>query len=398
MTEIDVRDPGTGRNQHTLRDHNERLILTTLLRNGASAGSDIARRTGLSPQTVSVILRGLEQDGLLTRGSPQRGRVGKPSIPMDLAPQGAYAVGLKIGRRSADLVLTDMIGRLVAERNLTYRYPLPAAILSFLRDGMAAFSVALTPAAADRIAGIGIAMPYEIWNWHDIIGAPADTMQTWKSFDFTAAIADFSTLPVFVENDATAASRAEHIYGVGRSWRDYAYFFVGSFVGGGVILNHSVFEGRSGNAGAFGSLPMRGPDGHDIQLIDAASLHLLETALVKAGHDPSVLWTLPQDWSQFGPILDDWIAVTAEHLALASLTVCSVIDFEAIVIDGGFPADVRSRLVAQTAACLAGLDLRGLAAPAIVAGSFGPNARALGAASTPILSQYFLNTHGETGS
>lgn len=397
MSDTDVRDPGTGRNQHTLRDHNERLILTTLLRNGASAGSDIARRTGLSPQTVSVILRGLEQDGLLTRGSPQRGRVGKPSIPMDLAPHGAHAVGLKIGRRSADLVLTDMIGSIVAERNLTYRYPLPKAILSFLREGLGAFADALTPAAADRIAGIGIAMPYEIWNWHEIIGAPEDAMQAWRTFDFASAIAEFSSLPVFVENDATAASRAEHIYGIGRSWRDYAYFFIGSFIGGGVILNHSVFEGRSGNAGAFGSLPMRGPDGHDVQLIDAASLHLLETALTQAGHDPSVLWTSPQDWSRFDAILDNWIAVTAQQLALAALTVCSVIDFEAIVIDGGFPASVRDRLVAQTATCLEALDLRGLAAPVIIAGSIGPNARALGAASTPILSQYFLNTHGETG-
>lgn len=397
MPDIDVRDPGVGRNQRTLRDHNERLILTTLLRNGASAGSDIARRTGLSPQTVSVIMRGLEQDGLLSRGDPQRGRVGKPSIPMDLSPQGAFAVGLKIGRRSADLVLTDMIGTIVAERNLTYRYPMPEPILAFLRTGLDAFNGLLGSAATDRIAGIGIAKPHEIWNWHDTIGAPADKLLAWQTFEFTAAIADFSTLPVFVENDATAASRAEHIYGVGRNWRDYAYFFVGSFIGGGVILNHSVFDGPTGNAGAFGSLPMRSDDGRDIQLIDAASLHLLETALSRAGHDPAAMWVQPQDWSGFSGVVDTWIEATAEQIALASLMVCAVIDFEAIVIDGGFPRDVRDRLVARTADHLGRLDLRGLTSPAVVAGSIGPNARAKGAAATPILSQFFLDSHQAQG-
>lgn len=397
MTEGEVRDPSTGRNQRTLRDHNERLILTTLLRNGPLPGSDIARRTGLSPQTVSVIMRGLEQDGFLTRGAPQRGRVGKPSIPMDLAPNGAFAIGLKIGRRSADLVLTDMIGTTLAERRLTYRYPMPQPILGFVHEGLDAFAAQLGPAATERIAGIGIAKPHEIWNWHETIGAPADALAAWKSFDFVAAIGEHSPFPVFVENDATAASRAEHIYGGGRNWRDYAYFFVGSFIGGGVILNHSVFDGPSGNAGAFGSLPMRSRDGRDIQLIDTASLHLLESALTKAGEDPAQLWTQPLDWSGFDEIVADWIANTAEQLALAALTVCAVIDFEAIVIDGAFPASVRERLVKSTEASLATLDHRGLTMPAVVAGSIGSNARALGAAASPILSQFFLNTHGDTG-
>ncbi len=398
MSETEVRDPGIGRNQRTLRDHNERLILTTLLRNGALPGSDIARRTGLSPQTVSVIMRKLEQDGLLNRGNPQRGRVGKPSIPMELAPDGAYAVGLKIGRRTADLVLTDMMGGLITQATLSYRYPMPQPILSFLRDGLAGFGATLGAAAVDRIAGIGVAKPYEIWKWHDTIGAPADELLAWQGFDFGAAIAEFSALPVFVENDATAASRAEHIYGRGRNWRDYAYFFVGSFIGGGVILNHSVFDGPTGNAGAFGSLPMRTPDGRNIQLIDTASLHLLESALTKAGHDPAGMWEQPLDWSAFGGMVTDWVEKTAEQLAMASLTVCAVIDFEAIIIDGGFPADVRTALAERTTAHLALLDQRGLKMPVVVAGSIGPNARALGAAATPILSQFFLNTHGDISS
>ena len=42
-------------------------VLSLLRQHGALAKSDIARMTGLSAQTVSVIMRALEEDGLLVR-------------------------------------------------------------------------------------------------------------------------------------------------------------------------------------------------------------------------------------------------------------------------------------------------------------------------------------------
>jgi predicted NBD/HSP70 family sugar kinase len=393
MDQAEVRNLASGRNQQGVRDYNERLILSTIQRRGPLAGSDIARQAGLSPQTISVILRKLESDQLIRRGDPQRGRVGKPSIPMDLDPDGAYSVGLKIGRRSADLVLVDFCGRVRQQMQTTYRYPMPGPVLGFLKSGLRMIEDSLTPASVARIAGIGIALPSEIWSWHDIIGAPQDQIVAWKDFDLAGEIAGFSDWPVVIENDATAACRAEHIYGRGREFANYAYIFIGSFIGGGVVLNHSVYEGGLGNAGAIGPLPVVAEDGAGVQLIDAASLYPLEGELTRAGFDPARIWSQPQDWSEFPALLDGWISRTARHLARAALTVCAVIDFEAVVIDGAFPPDVRRRLVAETSAALDGMDRRGVITPQIAAGTVGHNARALGAASIPIIAQYLLNTH-----
>ena len=83
-----------GSNQSGMRDHNERLVLSLVRQQGGLAKSDIARITGLSAQTVSVIMRALEQDGLLLRGEPVRGRIGLPSVPMFLNPEGAFFLGL----------------------------------------------------------------------------------------------------------------------------------------------------------------------------------------------------------------------------------------------------------------------------------------------------------------
>lgn len=54
-----------GTNQSGMRDHNERLVLSLVRRRGSLAKTDIARMTQLSVQTVSVIMRKLEDDGLL---------------------------------------------------------------------------------------------------------------------------------------------------------------------------------------------------------------------------------------------------------------------------------------------------------------------------------------------
>jgi predicted NBD/HSP70 family sugar kinase len=386
----EVLDLGGGANQSGLREHNERLVMTMLQRHGRLPGVDIARRAGLSQQTVSVILRRLETEGYLLRGAPIRGRVGKPSIPMELNPRGAFSVGLKVGRRSSDLVLTDLAGAPQAQRSISYRYPQPAALVDFLRGGLDEFA-RLLGLERSRIAGIGIALPFELWNWPEALGVGSADLDVWREADLPRAIAEFTDLPVFVENDATAAARAEHVLGQGRALSDYAYFFIGSFIGGGVILNHSVYSGRTGNAGAFGTLPVI-LDGRARQLIDTASLYLLEERLAEAGIDGGLMWAHPQDWSAIAAHVAPWIDETARALALAVVSVASVIDFEAVLIDGSFPASVRSDLVAQVEGRLAGVDSRGVRLPRVLPGRIGGNARAIGAACSPIFSRYLLNT------
>lgn len=388
-----IRSLSGGANQSGLRDYNERLLLSMLQRNGAMPGSDLARRAGLSPQTVSVILRKLEKDGLLERGAPVRGKVGKPSVPMGLAPDGVFSLGANIDRRSTTVVLMDFTGNVRERVTTSYDYPMPAKVFEFLEVAFAELTGHLDNTQVEHLCGIGIAAPFELWNWHELVGAPAKDFALWKDVDFQERVSEFSTLPVFVINDATAACRAEHVYGRGKEFRDYAYFFLAAFVGGGIVLNHSVFEGHQGNAGALGSLRSVGPNGESRQLIDIASIHLLEARLSEVGLDPGVLWK-NDDWSEYARYVEPWIRQTAQELAKASLSTCSVIDFEAILIDGALPQTVKETLVSRTRRYLGNQDTRGLISPLVEAGDIGGEAREIGAACSPIFSQYLLNTHG----
>ncbi|HMQ57731.1 MAG TPA: ROK family transcriptional regulator [Rhizobiaceae bacterium] len=396
-TDIDPRapvrviDPSGGANQSRVREWNERLVLSLVRRHERLPKAEIARRSGLSAQTVSVIMRALEEDDLLSRGAPIRGKVGQPSIPMALNPDGVFSIGLKIGRRSADLVLMDFVGGVRSLLHETFRYPVPGSILAFVVAGVETLRKSLPEAGRRRIAGIGVATPFELWNWLDEVGAPRGEMDAWRGYDLAAEIAVATGLPVHLQNDATAACGAELVFGRGREFSDFAYFFIGSFIGGGVVLNQALYPGRTGNAGAFGSLPVPGPDGAPRQLIDCASLFVLEARLRAAGIDPSPLWLNPDDWTDFGAVLDRWIEDTGAALAIAIASVSSVIDFEAALIDGGFPAAIRARIVAATRAGLERLDLQGITPPVVAEAAVGSRARAIGAASLPLFARYLTD-------
>jgi len=379
-----------GSNQSGMRAYNERLVLTLVRRHRALAKSDIAKITGLSPQTVSVIMRALEQDGLLQRGEPVRGKVGQPSVPMSLAPDGAFFYGLKIGRRSSEMVLLDFEGTILGRLQKRYAYPTPAKITAFTKDATRKLAATLTELQQKRIAGMGVATPFKLWNWAQFIGAPEDEMNAWRGFDMKTALSAASGCDVLIQNDATAACGAELVFGTDPP-RDFLHIYLGFFVGGGVVLNGALFRGMHGSSGALGPMPVPTPDGGARQLLEIASIATLEKRIVEAGGDGMALWAIPLDWDIDAGILESWISDTGAALAHAIVSAASVLDFESCLIDGWLPEPVKLNLVNATTNSLRGINTIGLTMPKVRPGSVGPDARSLGAASLPLSDRFLLD-------
>ena len=380
-----------GSNQSGMRAYNERLVLTLIRRRGALAKSAIAQITGLSAQTVTVIVRALEGEGLLVKGDPVRGNVGQPSVPMLLNPGGAYFIGLKIGRRSASVVLVDFTGRIIGDLRHGYDYPTVAQTVDFALSACEELARMLPEDARGRIAGLGIAMPYRMWEWPDFSGACQGELRDWQTRDIRAEIARSRDFPVFLENDATAACGAELLFGHPATPADFLYFYIGFFVGGGVVLNDRLITGKTGNAGALGSMPVPVKGGETVQLVEIASLSTLEARLVAAGQDAGKLWETARCWDVDAAVLERWIAATSAGLAHAIAAASAVQEFEAALIDGWLPEDVRARIVSKTRAHLARINLAGVVAPEVRAGTVGAAARALGAAAMPLSERFFVN-------
>lgn len=381
--------PVKGSNQVHVRSFNERLILHLIRQYGELTKAEATRATGLSPNAVSTIFRSLEDEGLLLRQAPIRGRIGQPSTPLRLNPEAHHYIGIKIGRRSLDLTLIDFVGTILARRVIAHDYPTPQRLTETVQTELTPF-LHEAGKTTDEIDAVGVAMPSELWHWTQEFDAPRAEMDAWRDFDVAQALQQIIPVPVSVENDGTAACRAELVLGPHRPQQDIVYFFIGTFIGGGIILNGSVYPGRRGNSGGFG--PLRVPDQPGGQrLVDHASLVVLEKMIASRGLDPLLLQDVTNDWSSIEPDLTTWIARAARSLAHAIVSTLAVIDFEAVIIDGAFPDTCRTRLVQAVDAELSTLDLQGVVRPELSNGHLGTKARALGGAVKYISSNYMIN-------
>ncbi len=381
-----------GSNLSHVRAHNERLVLS-VIRADTVSRADIARRTGLSPQTITLIIRALQSDGLIETGVPVKGKVGQPSVPLTLNANGAFFAGLKIGRRSSELILINFTGEEVDRATLLHAYPEPERIVSFVSESLPVLLNQLPAKCRQRLHGIGVALPFELWNWTSELGAPEGAMAPWANFDFREQLSSATDTPVFIENDATAACGAELTFGRGRIVADFAYFFIGYFIGGGIVLNRSVYAGKSGNAGAFGSLPVLDPDvkGRVSQLIDQASIYRLE-GMLNGSVESTPLWNDDSEvWHRESLVLTEWMEQVAQALAMAVISVSAVVDVDAIVIDGSFTSQIKESIVSRTGALVTGYNTKGIKAPDIMSGEVGANARALGAARLPMFSRFLMD-------
>ena len=378
-----------GSNQSGMRAYNERLVLSLIRQTGALAKAEIARRTGLSAQTVSVIMRALEADGLLLRGEPVRGKIGQPSVPMSLAKNGAFFFGLKVGRRSLDLVLTDFLGEVQHRVRSAHRYPTPDNTVAFAREAITDILAKLPQGDRPKVAGLGIALPFQLWDWAETMGPEAADIQDWQDRNIAKEIEDAMGFPVFVCNDASTACGAELVFGDQTKPAEFLYFFVGFFIGGGLVLDNSLYTGPTGNAAALGSMRVATAEGDLRQLVDVASLAPLEHALVDSGDQSSMIWDRPESWDIPAEPLEQWLENAAFSIAQAILSSICLVDVGHVLIDGLMPASMRTELVRRVQIKVAEISSAGVQKPEVIEGSIGPDARALGAASLP-LSRRFL--------
>jgi predicted NBD/HSP70 family sugar kinase len=378
-----------GTNQVAVRSHNERLVLRLVREHGALTKAEATRATGLSANATSVIFRSLEEDGLLIRDAPIRGRIGQPSTPLRINPDAHHYMTLRIGRRSLELAVVNFAGEIVSSKRMPLPFPTPGKTLGFVRSEL---NGVLRAARKTRksISGMAVAMPSELWSWTQEFGAPRSEMEAWRDFDPVRNLGSIVPWEILEENDATAACRAELVFGPHAEKQNWIYFFVGTFIGGGVVLNGAVYTGSRGNAGGFG--PMRVPSqvGGD-RLVDHASLVVLERMIVSGGGNPFDIYEERNSWDEFEPFVGDWISEAGRNLAHATVSALAVLDFESVIIDGAMPADVKTRLVDEVRHQLENTDLQGVHMPEIEAGKLGYTARTCGAAAALITASYINN-------
>ena len=218
-------------------------------------------------------------------------------------------------------------------------------------------------------------MPFEIRSWAEEAGAPKNELEERRGFNPQAALEDLLSLPVFIKNDAGAACSAEMSFGNLQNYNSFLYIFVGTFLGGGLVLNNQLVNGKTGNAGGRWLFMPFTNGSTQSQLITQSSLYLLERKLNDAGHNGQHIYESPSHWSCDTRSIEDWLSETARGLAFATQCAMSLLDLDGVIIDGAIPDDVKNALVAHTQSAMETLDMRGLAQVHISEGLVGRKKR-----------------------
>ncbi len=391
---------GQGASSVHIRHFNQRLILQRLRRLGEASRADLARAAGLTNTAVGEIIKQLEQSGLVqTLGKKHEGNRGQPATMLALDPAGAYAIGVRLDRTCIETALTDLGGNVLSLVTHNQTLPAPAQTVDLLRDDIARI-VKLVPAARRRrITGIGIARPDNLGSWLTELDLPAEQFAAWDGTAFGPALSAACGLPVLEENDGTAAAIAELFHGHGRSLDDFLYVFIGPAIGGGLVLGGQCVRGPTGHAADIGMIPV-GPStlpsavkgGQGGILLGRASLNALRRHLRFRGAGGIAF-----DALETAPIpAGEWLADCVDALSVPLLTARALLDVPAVVIDSDLPPAWTGRLIAQLAPALSARVAEARTPPALLRGSFGAMAGALGAATLPLFLQFGPGGNGMT--
>ena len=381
-----------GSNQQGMRLFNERIVLQAIRLHGAIPKADLARLTQLSTQTVSIIVDRLLDDGLLIKQDRVRGKIGQPSIPVSLNPEGAFSLGVQVGRRSMEVLVLDFVGKIRHQHVFQYDYPDPDEVLQHIASSLKTLRRKLGVRWA-RVVGLGLSAPLFMNQWANLLGPQAaPAMAKWDGVDLRERVQAMTDLSVVFAKDTIAACAAELLHGHGQQLRSFLYIFVGTFVGGGLVLSGHLLPGERGNAGAIGSLPlgMARAGYAQGQLLEKSSGWQLEQALIQAGLAPQLIHDDAITDPAYDALTQPWLHTAADALAMTITAATALLDLDVVVLDGSISRRLLQQLLLQTRKALEAYPLVGIVRPSrLEIGQVGAHARALGGALLPLHIQFF---------
>lgn len=380
---------GRGLQHQGLRRVNERAVLTVIGFNPGVSNADISRQSGLAPQTVSAILADLDSAGLIIRGEVLRGRRGQPATPIFLNPEGAFAVGVEIGWRHMEVLLINLNGEVLQHRRREYGFPDAAGIVEAITAMMAAILAPLTEGQRGRLANIGVALPTNIADNLNVVGAPDAQRALWHALDLAGELRRRTGLEVNLFNDGNAACWGELIAFPRPRPADFIYFLISHFIAAGIVGEGLLWEGPSGNSANLGSMLVSDAQGRPQAAHFIASVAALRARLAAAGFETGTAEFADWNWQGFGPVLERWLADSARALARVVFNTMTVIETRLVVIDSILPAPIVAQLVERLETELRLLPTAPYVPPQVLPGHRGALAPAVGAAELTLYRRYF---------
>ncbi|AGB74165.1 MULTISPECIES: ROK family transcriptional regulator [Rhizobium] len=236
-------------NPGTSRALNRRLILNLLRSRGAMPRAEIATVTGLSPAAVTFVVTELVEEGLVVEGKAQTGATGRRPVPVDINYDGHLAVGFKLRHDSIDCVLTDLATTPIA----SFEMPVPDTLPETMVEAIVAAIPKLLADAGrtgSPVMGVGVSIPGEVDAVNGIcVQSPRFG---WRNLAFPELLRERVHVPVWIDDDISAFTVAQRLFGAGRNYSNFATIAVGTGVGSSLVMGGEIYHGSHGLAGKLG--------------------------------------------------------------------------------------------------------------------------------------------------
>ena len=167
------------------------------------------------------------------------------------------ALGVDIGGTKVAVGVVNRDGEILAQQ----RAPMVAS--GSAEEGLEAVTGAIDSMLSNspsEIASIGICAPGPLDPERGVVLNPPN-VPCWRNFPLAERVSVKYRVPVKVDNDANAAALAETLWGSARGFRYVFYATIGTGIGSGIVLDGSIYHGKTGSAGEGGhvSIDYRGP-------------------------------------------------------------------------------------------------------------------------------------------
>jgi predicted NBD/HSP70 family sugar kinase len=325
--------------QTSLREANRGRVLEAVKAHGALTQVEVAGLTGLSPATVSNIVKELVAAGVLSARPSTRS--GRRAQQVSLARGVGICVGVDFGYRHLRVALADLSQEILAEQRL----PLPADHRADLGLDRAALLVGdlleRIDSSPQEVLGIGLGVPAPVNIATGRIGS-ATLMPGWQGVQLAEELSARLRAPVVVDNNANLGALAEVQRGAARGCANVAYIRVSNGVGSGLVLGGQLFRGHVGTAGEIGHVTIdeNGP------VCRCGNRGCLETfvrapvllEMLRASHGAMSLREVISRAQQGDAGCRRVLADAGRHIGVAVAGVCNLLNPELVVLGGALAA------------------------------------------------------------
>lgn len=233
-------------------------VLDVIRAAGTIARIDIAKETGFSPATVTVITSQLLESGLIEEITPEPAadakpstRRGRPRVSLRLRGAAHLIAGIKVAHNSVSVLILDFDGSEVVSHDMPMPEPRMATPY-FCETLKRAVSQACAKGgfALSDLSGIGVAMAGLVDAKRNFVYWSSSL--TDRNVNLGAHLDRVLPCPVFIDNDANLVAKAEHLFGEGRKVDDFIVVTIEHGVGMGIVIGGEIYRGERGCGAEFG--------------------------------------------------------------------------------------------------------------------------------------------------